>query len=87
MVTGRNAGGEASRKNQGRVPEAKSYSKENAVMEQLSNNPRRRFLKSSTMLGLGAAFSQGMIGQAFANSQPIAIDKDRLGKIQSAHFR
>jgi pimeloyl-ACP methyl ester carboxylesterase len=49
-------------------------------MEQLSNNPRRRFLKASTMLGLGAAFSQGMIGQAFANSQPIAIDKGQIGQ-------
>jgi len=32
------------------------------------------------MLGLGAAFSQGMIGQAFANSQPIAIDKGQIGQ-------
>jgi len=32
------------------------------------------------MLGLGAAFSQRMIGQAFANSQPIAIDKGQIGQ-------
>ena len=43
-------------------------------MEQLNNNSRRSFLKASSMLGMGAALSQGMIGQAFANSQPIAID-------------
>jgi uncharacterized protein (DUF1501 family) len=55
-------------------------------MEQLSNNSRRRFLKASTMLGLGAAFSQGMIGQAFANSNPSPSTRDRLGKIRSAHF-
>ena len=55
-------------------------------MEELSNNSRRRFLRASTMPGLGTAFSQGMIGKALANSQPIAIDKDRLGKIRSAHF-
>ena len=41
-------------------------------MEQLNNNSRRSFLKASSMLGLGVAFSQGMIGQAFANSQPLA---------------
>ena len=49
-------------------------------MEHLSHNSRRRFLKASTMLGLGAAFSQGMIGQAIANSQPIAIDKGQIGQ-------
>ena len=41
-------------------------------MEQLNNNSRRSFLKASLMLGLRAALSQGMIGQAFANPQPIA---------------
>ncbi len=49
-------------------------------MEQVGNNSRRRFLKASTMLGLGAAFSQGMIGQAFANSQPIAINEGQIGQ-------
>ena len=48
-------------------------------MEQVGNNSRRRFLKASTMLGLGAAFSQGMIGQAFANSQPIANHNQSIG--------
>ena len=49
-------------------------------MEQLNNNSRRGFLKASSMLGLGAAFSQGMIGQAFANSQPIANNNQPIGK-------
>jgi pimeloyl-ACP methyl ester carboxylesterase len=49
-------------------------------MEHLSHNSRRRFLKASTMFGLGAAFSQGMIGQAFANSQPIAINEGQIGQ-------
>jgi uncharacterized protein (DUF1501 family) len=49
-------------------------------MEQLNNNSRRSFLKVSSMLGLGAAFSQGMIGQASANSQPISIDKEQIGQ-------
>ena len=49
-------------------------------MEQLNNNSRRRFLKASSMLGLGAAFSQGMIGQAFANTQPIANHNQPIGK-------
>ena len=48
-------------------------------MEQLNNNSRRSFLKASSMLGLGAAFSQGMIGQAFANSQPIANQNEPTG--------
>jgi pimeloyl-ACP methyl ester carboxylesterase len=49
-------------------------------MDQLNNNSRRRFLKATSMLGLGAAFGQGMIGQAFANSQPIAINKGQIGQ-------
>jgi pimeloyl-ACP methyl ester carboxylesterase len=49
-------------------------------MEQLNNNSRRSFLKASSMLGLGAAFSQGMIGQAFANSQPIANHNQPTGE-------
>ena len=49
-------------------------------MEQVGNNSRRLFLKASTMLGPEAAFSQGMIGKAFANSQPIAIDKGQIGQ-------
>ena len=49
-------------------------------MDQLNNNSRRSFLKASSMLGLGAALSQGMMGQAFANSQPIDIDKRQIGQ-------
>jgi len=49
-------------------------------MEQVSNNSRRLFLKASSMLGLGVAFGQGRIGQAFTNSQPIAIDKGQTGQ-------
>jgi hypothetical protein len=49
-------------------------------MDQLNNNSRRSFLKASSMLGLGAALSQGLIGQALANSQPIDIDKGQIGQ-------
>ena len=38
-------------------------------MEELSNNSRRGFLRASTMLGLGAIFGPGLIGNAFANPQ------------------
>ena len=31
-------------------------------MERINNNSRRDFLKTSSMLGLGAAFTGGMIG-------------------------
>jgi hypothetical protein len=48
-------------------------------MEPLDNRSRRNFLRASSMLGLGAACRQGMIGQAFANSQPIAFDKGQTG--------
>jgi hypothetical protein len=62
------------------TPKQKSYSKENDVMEQLNNNSRRSFLKAGSMLGLGAAFSQGMIGQPFANSQTIANHNQPIGQ-------
>ena len=55
-------------------------------MEQLNNNSRRSFLKASSMLGLGATFSQGMIGHAFANSQPIAIDMGQIGQNANRPF-
>jgi len=48
-------------------------------MEELSNNSRRRFLRASTMLGLGTAFSQGMIGKALASAQPSAIPNQPNG--------
>jgi hypothetical protein len=48
-------------------------------MEQPSDNSRRRFLKASTMLGLGAAFGQGMIAKAFANAQPAVISNRPIG--------
>jgi pimeloyl-ACP methyl ester carboxylesterase len=48
-------------------------------MEQVENKTRRSFLKASSMLGLGAAFSQGMIGQALVNSQPVAIETGQTG--------
>ena len=47
-------------------------------MEQPNNNSRRRFLKASSMLGLGAALSQGMIGQ------PKLIHYNKLPK--GGHF-
>lgn len=49
-------------------------------MEQLSNDSRRSFLKASTMFGLGAAFSQGMIGKAFAESQSTTIHTGQIGE-------
>ena len=48
-------------------------------MERLNNNSRRNFLKTSSMLGLGAAFSGGMIGEAFADSQAIAAHNKAIG--------
>jgi len=48
-------------------------------MEQRSNNSRRRFLKASTMMGLGATFSHGMIGDAFASSQLVALPAQQNG--------
>src|SRR5271170_4667250 len=48
-------------------------------MEQLSNNSRRRFLKTGTMLGLGATFGPSMIRNAFASSRSVAIPNQQNG--------
>ena len=58
-------------------------------MEELSDNSRRRFLKASTMLGLGAAFSQDLIGKAFANPQPNSISSqpNSTGGIRPFHVK
>ena len=41
-------------------------------MEQLGNTSRRRFLRTGSMLGLGATLSQGIVGKALAASQSAA---------------
>jgi pimeloyl-ACP methyl ester carboxylesterase len=58
-------------------------------MEELSNNSRRRFLRASTMLGLGSVFGQGLIGKAFANPQPTPIPSqpDGTGSIRPFHVK
>ena len=58
-------------------------------MEQLSNNSRRRFLKASTMLGVGAAFSQDLIANAFADTQLTAIPSqpNGTGAIRPFHVK
>jgi pimeloyl-ACP methyl ester carboxylesterase len=38
-------------------------------MEQLGNESRRRFLRATSMLGVGTALGSGIIGRAFANIQ------------------
>ncbi|WP_260704026.1 epoxide hydrolase family protein [Edaphobacter flagellatus] len=55
-------------------------------MEELSNKSRRHFLKTSSMLSLGATFSQVMIGKAFADSQPIAAHTGQIGDIAIRPF-
>jgi pimeloyl-ACP methyl ester carboxylesterase len=58
-------------------------------MEALSNNSRRRFLRASTMLGLGAAFGPSIIGKAFAGPQLAAIPSqpNGTGAIRPFHVK
>jgi hypothetical protein len=48
-------------------------------MEALSNNSRRCFLRTSTILGLGTAFGSKLIGQTLSGSQTITTAKRWIG--------
>lgn len=49
------------------------------MVEQPSNASRRRFLRTTSLAGVGAALSSGIIGRAFADSQSIGISEQQIG--------
>jgi pimeloyl-ACP methyl ester carboxylesterase len=55
-------------------------------MEQMENQSRRYFLKTSSMLGLGAAMGQGIIGQTLADTQPTTAVKEQIGSNEIRPF-